>query len=74
MAFFRQNTGAGCLALFQGIFPNQGNEEYIIIIAKTPNQLVKEGSTLHHCVGRMNYDSKMALGYNVSSTVEELLR
>ena len=36
------------------------DEDYIIIIAKTPNQLVKEGSTLHHCVGRMNYDSKMA--------------
>ena len=35
-------------------------EDYIIVIAKTPNQLVKEGSTLHHCVGRMNYDSKMA--------------
>lgn len=36
------------------------DEDYIIIIAKTPNQLVKESSTLHHCVGRMNYDSKMA--------------
>ena len=36
------------------------DEDYIIIIAKTPNQLVKEGSTLHHCVVRMNYDSKMA--------------
>ena len=36
------------------------SDNYIIIIAKTPNQLVKEGSTLHHCVGRMNYDSKMA--------------
>lgn len=36
------------------------SDNYIIIIAKTPNQLVKEGSALHHCVGRMNYDSKMA--------------
>ena len=34
------------------------DEDYIIIIAKTPNQLVKEGSTLHHCVGRMNYDQR----------------
>ena len=34
--------------------------DYIIIIAKTPKELVKEGAALDHCVGRMNYDSKMA--------------
>lgn len=37
-----------------------GKEDYIILIAKSPVELVKEGSSLHHCVGRMNYDQKMA--------------
>lgn len=36
-----------------------GKEDYIIIIAKSPVELVKEGSALNHCVGRMNYDQKM---------------
>ena len=36
-----------------------GKDDYIIIIAKTPAELVNEGSSLHHCVGRMNYDQKM---------------
>ena len=38
----------------------QGKDDYIIIIAKSPVELVKEGAFLHHCVGRMNYDQKMA--------------
>ena len=36
-----------------------GKDDYIIIIAKSPVELVKEGASLHHCVGRMNYDQKM---------------
>lgn len=36
-----------------------GKDDYIIVIAKSPAELVKEGSSLHHCVGRMNYDQKM---------------
>lgn len=36
-----------------------GKEDYVIIIAKSPVELVKEGSYLHHCVGQMNYDRKM---------------
>ena len=35
-------------------------EDYICIIAKTPQQLVYEGEKLNHCVGRMNYDQKFA--------------
>ena len=31
---------------------------FICIIARTPNELVKEGNALHHCVGRMGYDKK----------------
>lgn len=36
-----------------------GKDDYIIVIAKSPAELVKEGTSLHHCVGRMNYDQKM---------------
>ena len=31
---------------------------FICIIAKSPAELAKEGSTLHHCVGTMGYDKK----------------
>ncbi len=34
------------------------NDAYVIVIAKSPEELVKEGKTLDHCVGRMNYDQK----------------
>ena len=37
-----------------------GKGEYLIVIAKTPTELVEEGNALTHCVGRMNYDQKMA--------------
>ena len=33
-----------------------------VIIAKTPAELVYEGEYLHHCVGKMGYDSKMSKG------------
>ena len=35
-------------------------EDYICLIAKSPQQLVYEGEQLNHCVGRMNYDQKFA--------------
>ena len=31
---------------------------FVCIIAKSPNELKEEGSTLHHCVGSMGYDQK----------------
>lgn len=34
------------------------NENYAVIIAKSPADLIKEGEVLQHCVGRMNYDQK----------------
>lgn len=37
-------------------------EDYCIIIPNTPHDLVKEGKALHHCVGRMGYDKKVAEG------------
>lgn len=35
-------------------------EEFAIVIAKSPKDLIKEGEILHHCVGRMGYDQKFA--------------
>lgn len=32
--------------------------KYVVIIAKSPRDLIREGKTLNHCVGRMNYDQK----------------
>lgn len=34
--------------------------EYLCVIAKAPADLVREGSYLHHCVGRMGYDQNFA--------------
>lgn len=35
------------------------NEDtFITVIAKSPQDLVREGDILHHCVGRMNYDQR----------------
>lgn len=31
---------------------------YIVLIAKSPVDLQQEGESLHHCVGKMNYDQK----------------
>ncbi len=36
--------------------------DFVIVIAKSPAELVNEGNTLHHCVGRMGYDQKFARG------------
>ena len=33
-------------------------ETFIVIIAKSPQDLIREGEILHHCVGRMNYDQR----------------
>lgn len=34
------------------------NGKYVIVIAQSPAELVKEGEILNHCVGRMGYDQK----------------
>lgn len=33
---------------------------FIVAIARSPHELIREGDILHHCVGRMNYDQKFA--------------
>lgn len=37
-----------------------GRNAFVCIIATSPQDLIKEGDALHHCVGRMNYDQKFA--------------
>ncbi len=32
---------------------------YVVVIAKSPADLMREGDILHHCVGKMNYDQRM---------------
>ena len=36
-----------------------GKSVFLCIIAKSPQDLIREGEALHHCVGRMNYDQKV---------------
>lgn len=33
-------------------------DAFIVVIAKSPAELIREGDALHHCVGRMNYDQR----------------
>ncbi len=37
-----------------------GRDAFVVVIARSPQDLIREGDTLHHCVGRMNYDQKFA--------------
>ena len=34
------------------------NSVYLVLIAKSPAELVEEGASLHHCVGSYGYDQK----------------
>lgn len=42
--------------------PLQKNDKnaFVVVIARSPQDLIREGDFLHHCVGRMNYDQKFA--------------
>ena len=33
-------------------------DDYVVVIARSPADLIHEGDALHHCVGRMNYDQR----------------
>ncbi len=37
-----------------------GKDAFVVVIARSPQDLVREGEALDHCVGRMNYDQKFA--------------
>ncbi len=36
----------------------QREDTFVVLIAKSPAELIREGDLLHHCVGRINYDQK----------------
>lgn len=36
------------------------NGAFVVYIAQSPAELVKEGEALHHCVGKLGYDKKFA--------------
>lgn len=36
------------------------NGAYVVYIAQSPAELVREGEALHHCVGKLGYDRKFA--------------
>ena len=38
------------------------SDDLTLVLPKTPKDLVREGNKLHHCVGHMGYDKKMADG------------
>ena len=33
-------------------------DTFVVVIARSPADLIREGDLLHHCVGRMNYDQR----------------
>jgi hypothetical protein len=38
----------------------QLKDDFVTLIARSPQDLINEGEILHHCVGRMGYDQKFA--------------
>lgn len=56
----RKELYAKFAAIAEKYLPLQINEDetFIVIIAKSPQDLIREGELLHHCVGRMNYDQR----------------
>ncbi len=50
----------GDVAKKYAVLQRNMNENFVVLIAKSPKDLVNEGEKLHHCVGRMNYDQKFA--------------
>ncbi len=35
-----------------------GDDTFVVMIARSPQDLIREGDALDHCVGRMNYDQR----------------
>ena len=35
-----------------------GKDAFVVVIARSPQDLIREGEALDHCVGRMNYDQR----------------
>ena len=56
----RKELYAQFASVAEKYLPMQRNKDnaFKVVIAKSPQDLIREGDTLHHCVGRMNYDSR----------------
>ena len=50
------------IAVASKYLPLQSTEHgaFVVYIAQSPQELVKEGEALHHCVGKQGYDKKFA--------------
>lgn len=47
-------------------------EKYAIVMPTETSDLKREGEKLHHCVGRMGYDAKMAKGESIITFVRKI--
>ncbi len=58
----RKELYAKFAAVAEKYLPLQKDDKnaFVIVIARSPQDLIREGDILHHCVGRMNYDQKFA--------------
>ncbi|MDE6473641.1 MAG: PcfJ domain-containing protein [Clostridia bacterium] len=57
----REEMCAKFASIAEKYLPLQRDKDntYVVVIAKSPADLIREGELLHHCVGRMNYDQRM---------------
>ncbi len=57
----REELYAKFASIAEKYLPLQRDKDntYVVVIAKSPSDLIREGELLHHCVGRMNYDQRM---------------
>lgn len=58
----RKELYAQFASVAEKYLPLQRNKDdaFIVVIARSPQDLIQEGKALSHCVGRMNYDQKFA--------------
>ena len=56
----RKELYAKFAAVAEKYLPLQKGDKnaFVVVIARSPQDLIREGDILHHCVGRMNYDQK----------------
>lgn len=57
----REEMCAKFASIAEKYLPLQRDKDnaFIVVIAKSPADLIREGELLHHCVGLMNYDQRM---------------
>ena len=58
----RKELYAKFASVAEKYMPLQRNKDaaFVVVIARSPQDLIHEGEALSHCVGRMNYDQKFA--------------